>query len=309
MSAPFHEIEGVGPHDASGGDPQPPYGADVRAKGWRFELDHERILQSDTWALAAEALRPWLLMLWLTAWRQTPCGSLPTNDELIAKRIGMPLQDFAANRGLLMRGWRRHADGRLYHDTIVEIAQAMLEARGQNTNRQAAYRARKAKEAEQQSRVTNAAVPTDFVASHDTGTSTGTGTGDTSLRSVGAPTSGSGSSRRLVSAPSTRGTRLRPEWDLPKTWGDWAIQKYPHWTPEKVRDEATQFRNHWTSKTGKDATKHDWYATWQNWCMSPMAHRAGPGGKPVNRQEAIEAENRRVGEEWLRQRETGIATQ
>jgi hypothetical protein len=75
---------------------------------------------------------------------------------------------------------------------------------------------------------------------------------------------------------TTRGSRLSKEWLLPKAWGDWALKKYPQWTPDKVRDEATKFRNHWTSKSGKGATKLDWYSTWQNWCMDSLAHRDDP---------------------------------
>lgn len=89
-----------------------PYPADTRAKGWRFELDHERIQQSDTWALAPAEVRPWLLMLWMTAWVQEPCGSLPKDDLLIAVRIGMPIKTFNKNRDALMRGWWLAADGR-----------------------------------------------------------------------------------------------------------------------------------------------------------------------------------------------------
>jgi hypothetical protein len=119
-----------------------PYSAEVRAKGWRFELDHERIEQSDTWALAPPDLRPWLLMLWLTAWRQTPCGSLPSEDALIAARIGMPLDRFAQVRTILMRGWWLAGDGRLYHDTITQCVLAMLAAREKERNRKADWRGR-----------------------------------------------------------------------------------------------------------------------------------------------------------------------
>ena len=77
-----------------------------------------------------------------------------------------------------------------------------------------------------------------------------------------------------------RGTRLAKDWHLPKAWGEWALAKYPQWTADKVRDEALKFRNHWTALTGKSATKLDWLATWQNWCMSDIAHRDDP--KPVN---------------------------
>lgn len=80
-------------------------------------------------------------------------------------------------------------------------------------------------------------------------------------------------------APATtaeRGKRLPKEWRLPKAWGDWALAKYPLWTAQKVRDEGDKFRNHWVGKTGKDATKLDWEGTWQNWCMSSIAHRDDP---------------------------------
>lgn len=34
-----------------------------------------------------------------------------------------------------------------------------------------------------------------------------------------------------------------------------------------ITSEAEKFRNYWVSKTGKDATKADWPATWQNWIL------------------------------------------
>ena len=109
--------------------PVPPYPADTRAKGWRFDLDYERIEQSDTWVLTPADMRPWLLMLWLTAWKQTPCGSLPTQDELIAARIGMDLRQFRAHRDLLMRGWEVHNDGRYYHHVITEQVLSLIAGR------------------------------------------------------------------------------------------------------------------------------------------------------------------------------------
>ena len=99
---------------------QAPYPADTRAKGWRFELDLERVAQSDTWVLAKAELRPWLLMLWAVAWQQTPCGSLPDDDELIAARVGMDSELFAKHKRVLLRGWMLADDGRLYHATITE---------------------------------------------------------------------------------------------------------------------------------------------------------------------------------------------
>lgn len=73
-----------------------------------------------------------------------------------------------------------------------------------------------------------------------------------------------------------RGTRLPADWVLPRPWGLWALNKYTHWTEEIVRDEALKFSNHWHAATGKNASKLDWYGTWQNWCMSDICQRAHP---------------------------------
>jgi hypothetical protein len=111
-------------------------------------------------------------------------------------------------------------------------------------------------------------------------------------------------------AKPERGTRLSKEWQLPKAWGEWALEKYPQWTAQKVRDEALKFRNSWTAKT-RDATKLDWYATWQNWCMSDIAHRDDPrplNGTHIGKQAAIEEHNRIVGEAWERSMEAQDAS-
>ncbi len=158
-----------------------PYPADVRAKGWRFELDHERIEQSDTWALAPADVKPWLLMLWLTAWRQEPCGSLPADDELIAAKIAMPLKTFAKVRPKLMRGWWVADDGRLYHDTVTKRVLEMLAAREAERRRKQEYRQRKDAERAALSHGTDGGHQQEDTRGDtgrdDTGTGTRTGTG------------------------------------------------------------------------------------------------------------------------------------
>jgi uncharacterized protein YdaU (DUF1376 family) len=148
-------------------------------------LDIERIRQSDTWALATPEVRPWLLLLWATAWEQVPCGSLPNDDALIAARIGMSPKAFAKARPVLMRGWDAADDGRLYHSTITARVLAMLETKRKESERKAAYRVRMDAERARDSKI----VPRDR---HGTDTvtdtvpdpgrdATGTGTG-TGLR-------------------------------------------------------------------------------------------------------------------------------
>lgn len=122
----------------------PPYPSDTRARGWRFEIDTETVKASDTWLRAKTgALRGALLLLWAEAWQQTPCGTLPNDDELISLLIDMPMQTFLKHRVVLLRGWSLANDGRLYHDTITKRVLSMLDKRASDAERAATRRARK----------------------------------------------------------------------------------------------------------------------------------------------------------------------
>ncbi|MBN3838867.1 hypothetical protein [Burkholderia sp. Ac-20349] len=166
-----------------------PYPADTRAKGWRFELDYERIRQSDTWALAVPEIRPWLLMLWMTAWEQTPCGSLPDDDELIAARIGMALEHFQEIKKRLMRGWWLADDGRLYHNTMIERVLEMIDRRDGERIRKANQRAKKGAERASAGADSAADCPNESDNVHDM--SHGTGAGQPS-DSTGTDATGTG---------------------------------------------------------------------------------------------------------------------
>lgn len=125
-----------------------PYPADTSAKGWRFELDYERIEQSGTWSAAMAAAldglplaRPLLLAMWYAAWKQVPCGSLPADEVELAGAIGLPSAVFAQYRSVLMRGWWQAEDGRLYHDTMAERVREMMGRRRSEADRKARQRA------------------------------------------------------------------------------------------------------------------------------------------------------------------------
>lgn len=126
----------------TGNLPTPPYPSDIRARGWRFELDYERIEQSSTWILSAAEARPWLLMMWMMAWKQTPCGSLPAEEEVIAAMIGMPFDLWPKYRKVLMRGWTAANDGRMYHKVLTERVNEMMRARRKEADRKALSRAK-----------------------------------------------------------------------------------------------------------------------------------------------------------------------
>jgi len=100
-------------------------------------------------------------------------------------------------------------------------------------------------------------------------------------------------------APSTkRGKRLQDDWKLPKHWGEWALIEFQHWTADIVRLESDKFADHWRSKTGKDAAKLDWEATWRNWCRSDIAQRSHPVNAKNNQQKTFAERDREAG--WAR---------
>lgn len=164
-----------------------PYPPDTRAKGWRFELDYERIVQSSTWALAGAEARPWLLMMWLTAWQQLPCGTLPGDEAVISAMIGAPANVWAKRRAVLMRGWQVADDGLMYHPTISARVLEMIEYR-----KKAAERVAKHKAAMREQRVGNALPTVPLTVSNDTGTGTGskTKTEDSHTARVGSRADG-----------------------------------------------------------------------------------------------------------------------
>jgi len=64
-----------------------------------------------------------------------------------------------------------------------------------------------------------------------------------------------------------------------------------------------QFRDYWLAKSGADACKADWEATWRNWVRRererPIVGMPLGKAQPVlNRQEALEARNRQVAASW-----------
>lgn len=60
----------------------------------------------------------------------------------------------------------------------------------------------------------------------------------------------------------TRGTRLPADFAATPAMVAWARAECPD---VDGRRATASFVDYWSAKTGKDATKHDWVATWRNW--------------------------------------------
>lgn len=68
-----------------------------------------------------------------------------------------------------------------------------------------------------------------------------------------------------------KGTRLDREWDLPEAWGEWAEKQGLN--RAKIIDECDKFKDYWIAKSGTNATKVDWEATWRNWIRKHNEHK------------------------------------
>lgn len=80
-------------------------------------------------------------------------------------------------------------------------------------------------------------------------------------------------------SPKTKGSRLSPDWFLPASWGEWAMDNGA-WH-DLVRSEADQFKDYWISAAGAKAVKVDWEATWRNWVRRALKNTK-PQLKAIN---------------------------
>ncbi len=229
---------------------------------------------------------------------------------------GRFVKEWKKSREQALQGFVKCSDGRLYHQAVCAKAMAAWNSKLQHHFDRARDRLRKANKAraaegaatlpeftfeQWNSERISRAVPMEKAeasagipqkaAAPDVGIPT-----ENSLRGNGEGTerNGEGTETSFVPPPDppptvgagapppeppTRGTRLAAkaeDWRLPKAWGDWALGEYQHWTPAVVRRVADRFRDHWCAKSGKDATKLDWLATWRNWCSSELTQREHP---------------------------------
>lgn len=76
-----------------------------------------------------------------------------------------------------------------------------------------------------------------------------------------------------VSSQKNRASRLSEDWFLPSEWGEWALSE--GWTKDAIRSEADKFKDYWNAKSGKDATKVSWQATWRNWMRNSKTPKGG----------------------------------
>lgn len=80
-----------------------------------------------------------------------------------------------------------------------------------------------------------------------------------------------------TSLPRKRGSRLPDDFAVTDEMKNWFAANCPS---VDGRRETEKFINYWQAKSGKDATKLDWIATWRNWMLT--AAERSPGSLRAN---------------------------
>jgi hypothetical protein len=255
--------------------PAPPYPADTRAGNYGLRLDVGRIRQSTTFMLADRPesppeLRAWLVFLWTLAWEQIPIATLPDNDELIAAILRMPKAYLDLHRGTLMRGWKRHSDGRLYHDFLTGLVLSMLRER----SRFKRHRDQTAPLQPAENKARNVAPLLPLRAEVEVkveGKDKHTyveGESEGKTRQAALLPDPQIANKRAA-AKALKGTRLEPDAPLPEPWRDWACE-VAGITPQRAVQIWVEFRNYWSDLSGDRGIKLRWFQTWQNNILKRM---------------------------------------
>ena len=102
-------------------EPMTPPDSDLTGFEW-MELNIHRLFRSELWAKASGDEFRAALKLWGESFWEKPAGSLPDDDVLLARLAdyGRDVKGFEAVKGMVMRGWVKCSDGRLYHPVVAE---------------------------------------------------------------------------------------------------------------------------------------------------------------------------------------------
>lgn len=107
-----------------------------------FMLDVERLFASELWALSTGEEFKAALALWGRAWQQTPPGSVPNDDRLLAAFSGAGTR-WKKVRAMALRGFVLCSDNRYYHRVLC--ADVMRAAKNKEDRRLRTLAASKAR--------------------------------------------------------------------------------------------------------------------------------------------------------------------
>ncbi len=101
--------------------------ADLRDRPY-MPLFGRRLLDSDLFNLTTGDEFKAAVKLWILAFYQSPPGSLPDNDRILANLSGAGPQ-WEQLKEMVLHGWVKCSDGRLYHPVVAESVSVAWEAK------------------------------------------------------------------------------------------------------------------------------------------------------------------------------------
>lgn len=106
--------------------------APIDLRGMQYmPLQIERLRRSKAWLICKRRpdLAFHMLNLWMVAWHEVPAGSMENDDDVLADAAMCDVRKWPRIKDDVMRGWTLADDGRLYHETVREIAVDTFEKR------------------------------------------------------------------------------------------------------------------------------------------------------------------------------------
>ena len=101
--------------------PLTPPDCDLRGLPY-MPLDVVRLIDSDLTALSGGDQFKAAVLLWCKSWNQVPAASLPSDDRILARFLGLTPGAWRRVRDVALRGWVECSDGRIYHPVVAEKA-------------------------------------------------------------------------------------------------------------------------------------------------------------------------------------------
>lgn len=107
--------------------PSPLTPADCNLQDFPFmPVDVRRLLTSETWILGTAEERAAAIALWFESWHQVPAASLPDNDRML-EHLSQS-KSWKKVKEHALRGWAKCSDSRLYHPVVSEkVLEAWVE--------------------------------------------------------------------------------------------------------------------------------------------------------------------------------------
>ncbi|MBI4695542.1 MAG: DUF1376 domain-containing protein [Gammaproteobacteria bacterium] len=238
--------------------------------------------------------------LWCRAWVQTPPGSLPDDDRVLAAFSGAR-ESWPAVRDMALRGFVKCSDGRLYHTTLCEDVLRAAESRDQHAARVQNKNERQARWRERLKVVSAALREKGIKPPRGASLETLEGLLEASTHDIGvgvyrdAHVDGGeigckgnrkgniSNTQREIRSPRARDSAdalfpLSLDFEIPKDWLTWARGQRADLHHEEIYAAAEKFRSHHAARSHA-RTRAGWESEWRKWVVNERAvPKNGSGG-------------------------------